>query len=358
MIYDQEDIDESLETGEPLVPKDAEERLESPRDYCNDTRVYVLTNEKLSLITEGVFDENQTNDKTGRVASIHHVDYPFNNTIKQTQDITFKYNNLPDRHDQELWLNFIGNKPPLMIKHFVDDNGILYFLADESCDRCIVKTTGHAFAAQSRSTDMENSDFYTRHIELPPQPDPIIRVYNTTNTMPFADLADTIEFLDIYNVTDWIRDELKYPQSYIDEFAEKFPDLAARFLVFLDFDIPSAYAQAPQLMRVYGWIDYQNSPNNVKLDGALVCAFDRDTDTNDESDDAQLNYGNSPACDEIDANGFYRIDFLKADTNDSGNVDLVLYVYPNSKYFDFVENYDSVTATGDKITLGSYFRML
>ncbi len=354
LIYDQGDIDESLETGEPLIPEDAEERLGSARGICNDPRVYVLTNEKLSLITKGVFHENQTNDKTGRVESVHHVDYPFNNTVKQTQDITFKYDNLPDRYDQELWLNFIGNKPSLMIEHFVDDNGILYLLANKSCDRCIVETTGHAFVAQSRSIDVENSDFYTRHIPLPPQPAPFTPV-NDTRPMPFEALAEAVTVLNIYNVIDWIRTELNYSQSYIDEFAEKFPDLAARFISFLDFDIPSAYAQSPQLVYVYGHFTYQDSPTNIKLDGALVCAFDRDTDTGVASDDVAVNYGNSPACDDTDANGFYRIAMPKSDTNDSGSVDLVLYVYPNSKYFDFVGNYTSATGTGDKITLGLYY---
>jgi len=101
-----------------------------------------------------------------------------------------------------------------------------------------------------------------------PERDFIIR-HNSTNFIPLEDLADIVELHNVTDVGGWLRDALQYPQDYVDEFFARFPDLAARFLVFLGLDIPSAHAQAPQPASAYGWSDYGDTPPNVKLDGVL-----------------------------------------------------------------------------------------
>jgi len=249
IVYEPGDIAESSRTGMPLARNNAEELLDNPRAECIDTRVYLVMSDSLDLITDGVFEESRTSTRTDRVTDFYHIDYAFNNTAKQTQNITLRFNSLPDRYDDSLLLGTAGN--PVNVVHFTDNNGTIYLTSPPS-DRNVVDVRGVSASSVS-ALEKIKSDFYAKDIALPER-DFIIR-HNSTNFIPLEDLADIVELHNITGVGDWLRDTLQYPQDYIDEFFEKFPDLAARFLIFLGLDIPNAYAQAPQLVSVYGWVD-------------------------------------------------------------------------------------------------------
>lgn len=144
--------------------------LGGPRDGCDDGRLYMITNEKLDLVSQAIFEKNETNTKTGRVYSSYYIDYPFNNTSRQTENITLRFNSLPDRYDLPLILGTVGKL--VTLEHFVDRNGTIH-LTPAGIRLDVIDVTGPAASLPDSVTD--ESDFYTKEITLPPRPDPIVR---------------------------------------------------------------------------------------------------------------------------------------------------------------------------------------
>jgi len=225
IVYEPGDIAESSRTGIPLALDDAEELLGNPRAECIDTRVYLIMSDSLDLITDAVFEESKTSTRTDRVTNFYHIDYAFNNTAKQTQNITLRFNDLPDRYDYNLVLGTAGN--PVNVVHFTDNNGTIYLESPPFYGNAV--DVRGASASSASALEKIKSDFYTKDMALP-EHDFMIR-YNSTNLIPPEDLADVVELHNVTGVGDWLRDTLQHPQDY-DEFFAKFPDLAARFLIF------------------------------------------------------------------------------------------------------------------------------
>ncbi len=140
ILYDDEDILESKRNNEPIVIEDAVKRLKEKRVGCFDTFVYFGINDKTTLITDHVLDDPITNPETQRVTNYYHIEYPFNNTVKQIQKATLRIDSLPDRYDSNLLVGTQSGK--VRIYHFVDDSGILFLNSPQTKNTDISFSSG------------------------------------------------------------------------------------------------------------------------------------------------------------------------------------------------------------------------
>ncbi len=114
-------------------------------------------------------------------------------------------------------------------------------------------------------------------------------------------------YVDTENIREWLEHEPILTSEYIEEFLAKYyPDLAAQFISFLAFNIPSAYGVAPEFTYVYGTHQFQDLDGSIDpINNIKVCAFDRDESNPDPDNDEQLYSGQTAVCDFTDNSGFF-----------------------------------------------------
>jgi len=347
IVWDDEDVAESELTGVPLAVEDAEYRLEEARSGCYDTLISMTRSDKLSTLNENmVIDESVTNSKTGKIKNTSIEEFPFNNTEPQTQTLTLRYDELPDRYDASTMIGTNGNK--VFIYHYVENDTIYllatYPLSSENTNTASITVDGTSLQSIFTPLEIETSDYFTEEIVMPQETRPLCEIIicddNYVSSLPpmegFAEfLAATVEPEDLVA---WLENEEKLTPEYIKELLETyFPDVTAQFLLFFNFDIPYAFADPTDLVYIYGNTGYNEGTNvndpNIPFNEVTICAYDRNEIT---GEDELLYYGDA-VCDVTDENGAFALYAYKDDPNDSDFFDLVLYVFPKNEYFEFVQ---------------------
>ncbi len=349
IIFEEEDILESKLSGVPLTPDDHADQLEGPRGNCFDTFVYFILNNKTSLVTPHIVIQTEEHDNTKQIKTFSRIEYPFNNTVPQTQTITMQINSLPDRYDSSILLGTQSDK--ISIKHFVDDNGILYLHTTPS-DNTLVSVSKEASAYASMSYDqISQSNFYTKELTLPEpttceifacDENGIPAVGNSGSLPPMDSLAEFLKTsVPLEDLVAWLESEEILTPEYIEELLDTyFPDLVSRFILSLDFDIfPVAHAAPLDQLYLYGTaaygtVSFESNPH-VVFNGVKICVFDRNEST---GEDVLLYNGQTPVCDITDRSGNFALTPFKDDPNDSDSIDIIFYIYPSNNYFNFVKS--------------------
>ena len=104
-----------------------------------------------------------------------------------------------------------------------------------------------------------------------------------------------------WNVPEWLRDDEDFPQAYIDELLEAYPDLATPAE---HTDFASGQSSAPRFFYLYGSLKvYDSSGNSIGAADVEACAKDVNLTTRTKS---TLYNGATPSCHTTSSTGYFR----------------------------------------------------